>query len=70
MAKVITLTGFMSRQWKAADGEKFRRQVLRNALRDSGGEAVEIRLDTGVIVDRIPSDAEAAADGYSIDRSV
>lgn len=70
MVKTVTLTGFMSRQWTSARGEKFRKQVVRNALRESRGEAVEIRLDTGAIVDRIPSDAEAAADGYSIDRSV
>jgi len=70
MAKVIKLSGFMSRQWKAVRGEKFRKQVVRNAIRESGGDAVEIQSDTGVIVYRIPSDAEAAADGYIIDRSV
>lgn len=70
MTRVVRLTGFMSRRWTSSGGENFRKQVVRNALREAAGGAVEIRLENGTLVERIPSDAEAKADGYSIDGDV
>jgi hypothetical protein len=35
-----------------------------------GAEAVEIVDDNGFLVDYIPSDAEARADGYAVERNV
>lgn len=69
--KTMQLGGFMSRQWdNETGGGKFRKQIRRRAIRMGGAEAVEIRTEYGNLVDYIPSDAEAKACGYAVERNV
>ena len=69
--KTLQMTGFQARQWhNELGGKKFRKQIRRRAIRMGGMEAVQIVDSDDKVVDFIPSDAQAKADGYAVDRDV
>lgn len=65
--KIITLSSFDAVAWRK--NSRLRMRTLRRAVRmGRDGQEVQIRTPDGILVDLIPSDAEARACGYKIDR--